>query len=108
MQATIVMMIALSGLGCQNAEPETPSVPPDASSPAPPAVAPLPSLNLAPLPSPYPADAAGQATNGDISEDNSFGECVRKTFCSFFIGRDPDVASMGQIEAAYHAGQYSR
>jgi hypothetical protein len=108
MQATVIMLIALSGLGCQNPNPVNdlapmPSVTSDSSRPIP---ASVPSYNAAPTA--YTAYTGGPGTFVEASDDLSFGECARKTFCSFFIGRDPDVPGAREIEAAYYAGLYSR
>ncbi len=173
MQGAVVMLLALSGLGCQNpkeappppppgaeagiaplptprpqagiAPPslptnrttagETPPPPPGAqgaaTSPAPdggPAdVAPPPAIPAAPPlgegtpnsgpsgvgetsfvpPPPYPVYSGGPFSALDVHEDNSFGGCLRNTFYSFFIGRDPNVPSARDIEAAYQSGLYN-
>ncbi len=119
MQATVVMLIALGGLGCQNpisdvsplppatgalAASDLPPLPPAASAPAGP-------YERYPVPS-YPApfgsmtDARWHGIGGDPSDDVSFGSCLRDTFCSFFIGRSPDVPSAREIEAIYNSGRY--
>lgn len=160
MQGALVMLLTLSGLGCQNPK-ESPPPPPGAeagiaalpaprtqagiappSSPVSPAapgnarpmspdggqadVAPLPSIPTAPPlgdgtaasgptgdgatsfvpPPPYPVYSGGPFSGLDVHEDNSFGGCARNTFWSFFIGRDPNVPSARDIEAAYQSGLY--
>jgi hypothetical protein len=105
MQATVVMLIALGGLGCQNPASDLPPLPPVTAGPAE-AAGEAPASALAPTP--YPSYVANPVITGDIPEDDSFRGCLRDTFCSFFIGRDPDVPTARQIEAAYYAGQYGR
>lgn len=162
MQGAVVMLLALSGLGCQNPkEAALPPPPPGAEAATtpsslsasrpqagetPPAplhgqdgvtptpgggsadVARPPSIPAAPPladgmppgsgpagegavtfvpPPPYPVYSGGPFTALDLHEDNSFGSCVRNTFWSFFIGRDPNVPSASEIEAAYQAGLYN-
>ncbi len=56
----------------------------------------------------YPLYGQGAAGYPDAADDESFGTCMRNTFCSFFIGRDPGIPTAAEIEAAYHAGLYNR
>lgn len=104
MQATVVMLLALGGLGCQNPASDLPPLPPVSGVPA------GQSLGSAPYYNPVPSGCATYAGcpgyGGDPSDDDSFGRCLRDTFCSFFIGRSPDVPSAREIEAAYHSGRY--
>ena len=137
MHATVVMLIALSGLGCQNPEgvsaPTSPAATPPAATPpatAPPAATPP----AATPPATAPPAEVGPAASGsgpisgydyappaygtfpsavcdcvaDPAGRDSLGRCLNDTFCSFIIGRSPDVPSVRQIEAAYCAGFYSR
>lgn len=108
MQATVVLLIALGGLGCQNPAADLPPVPSPAVQPAPiePAIA-TPATE--PAPPPYqPYLGASIFDTGEPPNNDSFGNCLRDTFCSFLIGRSPDVPSARQIEDAYRAGYYSR
>jgi hypothetical protein len=122
MHAVVVMLIALGGLGCQNpastAPPALPAVEVPASQPATPAVSPLSDVGpTAPLgdvsttdnapPPPYPVYSGGPFANAAVPEDDSFRTCLRNTFCSFFIGKDPGVPTAREIEAAYGAGLYN-
>ncbi len=117
MQATVLMLIALGGLGCQNPASDLPPIPPASAQPvapehpATPSVVP-PSATVPasePAPPPYPVYSGGNLFGSrDPSEYESFGDCVRDTICSFFIGRSPDVPSAREIEAAYRGGYYSR
>lgn len=142
MQAAIVMLFALSGIGCQNPTESTPpngaqstvmptpngvrstvTTPPNraqADVPPPPSIPDTPPLAESrripgpteddaanfELPPPYPVYSGGPFSALDV-EDDSFGTCVRKTFWSFIIGRDPDVPSACEIESAYRAGLYN-
>ena len=106
MQATVVMLIALGGLGCQNPVDNVPPIPPVAGQPAAPSTGSVPAYE--PAPSSYTPYYGGGFDSADPYDDESFGACVRDTFCSFFIGRSPDVPSARQIEAAYRAGYHSR
>jgi hypothetical protein len=122
MQAMVVMLIAFGGLGCQNPAGEMPPLPPVAGQPAvnEPALAspvvgqpaaPPPAVSVPayePAPTSYAPYYGGGFDTTDPSGQDSFRDCVRDTFCSFFIGRSPDVPSASQIEAAYRAGYYNR
>jgi len=106
MQATVVMLIALGGLGCQNPVSDRPPALPDAG---PSLASPSNAVStVSPAPSPYPVYTGARFDDSDESDDESFGSCVRNTFCSFFIGRDPGVPTARQIEAAYYSGQYNQ
>jgi hypothetical protein len=106
MQATVVMLIALGGLGCQNPVDDIPPIPPVANQPAAPSAAPVPADE--PAPPSYPRYYGAGFDSPGPGDDDSFGACLRDTICSFFIGRSPDVPSAHEIEAAYRAGYYSR
>jgi hypothetical protein len=136
MQAMVVMLIALGGLGCQNPASDVPPIPPAAGQPAAPSSGSVPAItgqraapssesvpavagqpaapspasvpSYDPAPSAYPAYYGAFYDGGDPMDDDSFGSYLRDTFCSFFIGRSPDVPSARQIEAAYRAGYYGR
>jgi hypothetical protein len=106
MHVTVLMLIALGGLGCQNPVDDVPPIPPVAGQPAAPSTGSVPAYE--PAPSTYTPYYGGGFDSADPYDDQSFGACVRDTFCSFFIGRSPDVPSARQIEAAYRAGYSSR
>jgi hypothetical protein len=106
MHATIVMMIALGGLGCQNPDGGVPPIPPIAGQPV--ATSGGSVAMGAPAPPSYATYYGGAFANAEFMVDDSFGDCLRDTICSFFIGRSPDVPSARQIEAEYRAGYYSR
>jgi hypothetical protein len=114
MQAMVVMLIALGGLGCQNPEEKVP-VPPPIAVPVPES-APVaeqpaaPSSETAPAyaPAPYPLPSYyGGPYPYDAPDDDSFGACLRDTLYSFVYGRSPGVPSVREIESAYRAGLYN-
>ena len=97
MQPSMVIAVLLASLGGDNKRDET--------------------LDLPPV---YPAEA-GAATNAYplYSEPSSFSgyytpparfgperasawDVARSTFCSYFLGRDPDVATPSEIEASVY------
>ncbi len=121
MQATLILMIAYSGLGCQNPEVDIIPIPPGLVRPAPagreivgapaprpgqPPMEPVEEARPSLAPSPY------QIGNHDLCEDpgehETFRDVVRETFWSFVIGRSPDVPSAREIEAAYRSGFYAQ
>ncbi len=133
MHATVVMLIIMGGLGCQNSPSLSPPAPLEAQAvsaqPPVPATAPLenvgptapllsdvgataplgdPGAADTPVPPPYPVYSGGPFAAFDRPEDDSFHTCMRNTFCSFFIGKDPGIPTARQIEAAYQAGQYNQ
>jgi hypothetical protein len=115
MQATVVMLIALGGMGCQNPVSDLPPVLPDVrqsagqpSTEASPVTSDSPAAPASPAPTAYPGTTQSPFDYADAADDESFGTCVRNTFCSFFIGRDPGIPTAAEIEAAYHAGQHNQ
>lgn len=121
MQATVILMIAFSGLGCQNPEVDIIPIPPNLVRPAPagreivgapaprpgqPSTTPIEESGPSLMPSPY------QAGNPDFCEDPgahvTFRDALRDTLWSFVIGRSPDVPSAQEIEAAYQSGFYAQ
>ena len=104
MHATVLMLLALGGLGCQNPVSDLPPIPPVASTPAGQSSAYV--APYGPAPSGYTTYVGGQGFHGEPSDEDSFGRCLRDTFCSFFIGRDPDVPSAREIEADYYSGRH--
>jgi hypothetical protein len=109
MQATVLMLIALGGLGCQNAAGDLPPIPPVAAETA----APPPSVEIPPptynrVPADYPYYTASPSMMDDVAYDESFGRCVRSTFWSLIRGRDADVPTAHQIEGEYYASSYGR
>jgi hypothetical protein len=99
MQAAIVVAIALTGLGCQNKEDESNDIPPVFSS-----------INDTEA-TPYPQYTSASSYSGfyprNFSDDVSdvyptHWDAMRATFCSFFLGRDPDVITTAEIEASVY------
>ncbi len=106
MQATVVLLIALGGLGCQNPATDQPPALPDVRQ-----AAGQPSNDLSStsaVPALYPAYIGLPSPDPGAEDDESFGRCMRNTICSFFLGRDPDVRTAREIESAYYAGYYDR
>ncbi len=102
MQVSVVMVMALSGLGCQNKGCDTSPAPQiyQASSQC--------ASNVYPgsfAPSGHPAYSPGSC-GVDHTSDYTFRGAVRSTLWSFIIGRDPDVASVREIEATFYSGGY--
>jgi len=93
MQGAMVILIALSGLGCQNRAVDA------GNPPAPPS--PIVSSEVDPFPSnaippPYPSYyPVGDPNSADITRQGA----LRKTLWSFFLGRDPEVRTPREIEA---------
>jgi len=102
MQISVVMVMALSGLGCQNkgCDPvPTPQIS-YVGSPCASNVYPGSTASTG-----YPAYASGG--NGVATPlDYTFHGSVRSTLWSFILGRDPDVASVREIEATFYSGGY--
>jgi hypothetical protein len=102
MQVSVMMVMALSGLGCQNKECEvfpTPQISHASSSCA---------TNMHPgsaAPSGYPAYAPG-GYGVTTPLDYTVHGAMRSTLWSFILGRDPDVASVRDIEATFDSGRY--
>jgi hypothetical protein len=102
MQTSVVMLMVLSGLGCQNKGCDASSTPQTCSTSSPCATN---AYAGSTGPSGYPAYAAGSygvATPLDYTVHGA----VRSTLWSFVIGRDPDVASAREIEATFDSGGY--
>ena len=97
MQGSILMLIAFSGLGCQNPTVDASQMPAAPSA----TVAPVARLWRRFRGRPprrriryFPEDYSSFDIDNRTPWDN-----MRATFCSFFIGRDPDVPTPRQIEA---------
>jgi hypothetical protein len=101
MQAAIVMLMALSGLGCQNKPADLTDLPPvlapasSAESPAPEA----PTTETTTTPPPYPRYFP--ETYPDIEDlySTHLG-IMTATLYSFVFGHDPGIASAQEIEAS--------
>ena len=101
MQGAIVMLMALSGLGCQNlgspvvASPQT-TCSSSAQFPA--------NVSTGPVAAPgYPA-CYGSHDTGYDSLGYSARSAWRATLWSFVLGHDPDVPTVREIEASLNSG----
>jgi hypothetical protein len=105
MQATVVLLMALSGLGCQNKPSTVVDTPPALPSAS--AGSSYPLMREA-GPSPYAAHASALYTPyHPLEGPNGFWDSMRDTCYSFFHGRSPGVPSPREIEASvyqYDAG----
>jgi hypothetical protein len=105
MQGAIVMLLALSGLGCQN---KGCNVSPTAQTMG------YASARAVANGCPSPVGpSVGPAWNvshdsGDDSSGYSCRDVLRSTLWSFVIGRDPDVRSAREIEASVYSGGSGR
>jgi hypothetical protein len=102
MQGALVMLFALSGLGCQNKT--------DDSGQVPPLVIPIeiPEANPAPgstTPRPYPQYFDLSSAGIETAEPTHW-EVLRATLWSFVLGRDPDVMTAREIEESVYGYGY--
>src|SRR5262249_44881168 len=100
MQGSVVMLIALSGLGCEHKSCDVLQAPPTVDGRYG-AHADYPTL----APSGHPAYAPLHYSGGDASGDSHRGS-LRATLWSFVLGRDPDVPTAREIEATFSSGGY--
>ena len=104
MQGAIVMLMALSGLGCQNRSNDVGDAPTASTTVVTPSVDPIPGYTTPP---PYPRYFPENDSNVEWGYRTPW-DAMRATFCSFFLGRDPDVPTAREIEASvfgYGSGQ---
>jgi hypothetical protein len=98
MQTTVVMVLALSGLGCQNKGCEVFATPPvvnrgyDSNVPA-----------WSGVPSGHPTFSGSTCGVGDSSDYP--GGRLRSTLWSFVLGRDPEVPSARELECSFYSGR---
>jgi hypothetical protein len=98
MQGAFVMLMALSGLGCQNKISDSGELPAAVSPIVSPAVNPAASATTPP---PYPQYF--NIGSGDTeTADPDHWEVLRSTLWSFVLGRDPDVMTAREIEASVY------
>jgi hypothetical protein len=102
MQGAIVMLMALSGLGCQNKIIDKGELPTSVSPIVSAAANPAPSSTNPP---PYPQYF--NIGSGDTeTADPTHWEILRSTLWSFVLGRDPDVMTAREIEASIYGYGY--
>jgi hypothetical protein len=104
MQATVVLLVALSGLGCHNKTCDVIDLPPTSSCYGGGDSIVYPSHDT---PSPYSAYSSGPNSGYDPPQEAGFGGALLDTLYSFFHGRSPGVPSVREIEASaygYRAG----
>jgi hypothetical protein len=99
MQGSILMLIALSGLGCQNPTVDASQMPAAPSATVAPVAPALEAIPGSAAPPPYPRYFPENYNSFEEIDNRTPWDNMRATFCSFFIGRDPDVPTPRQIEA---------
>jgi hypothetical protein len=102
MQGPVVLLIALSGLGCDHKSCGV--------FPAPAALDGHYGAHayfLSPALSGYPAYSPSPYSCGDAS-GHSRGANLRGTLCSFVLGRDPDVPTAREIQATFNWAGYGQ
>jgi len=98
MQGAMVLLMALSGLGCQNRSDGLADAPKAPSAVVAPSVDALPGYTTPPpYPSYYP-EIDANVESGYRTPWNA----MRATFCSFFLGKDPDAPTAREIEASVY------
>jgi hypothetical protein len=102
MHASVVMVMALSGLGCQNKDCAPSPIPRIYYGSSQYTTNAYPGIVGQPA---YTAYGPGGYRIGH-PEDYTFHGAVRSTLWSFVLGRDPDVASVREIEATFYSGGY--
>ena len=102
MQVSVVMLMAISGLGCQNKGCDASPTPQTCYTSSQCATNAYPGSFA---PSGYPAYAPGSYGVATPLDYTAHG-AVRSTLWSFVLGRDPDVASVREIEATFYSGGY--
>jgi hypothetical protein len=98
MQGAFVMLMALSGLGCQNKVNDPVELPPPVSPIVSPAANPVPTSTTPP---PYPQYFDLRAAEAEMIEPTHW-DTLRSTLWSFILGRDPDVMTAREIEASVY------
>jgi hypothetical protein len=104
MQGTIVMLIALSGLGCQNKPCGAVPVPLTSYGSGDWSAA-----NGYPNAGAHPGYPAYVARRDSGCDGSGYpGGALRSTLWSFVLGRDPDVPTAREIEATFDSGGYDQ
>jgi hypothetical protein len=104
MQGTVVMLIALSGLGCQNKP--CGALPGTLTSYGSGDWSAANGYSNAVAQPGYPAYVARPDSGYDHS--GYPGGALRSTLWSFVLGRDPDVPTAREIEATFNSGGYDQ
>jgi hypothetical protein len=102
MQGAMVMLMALSGLGCQNKIDDSGGLPTAISPIVSPAT--TPALGAV-TPPPYPQYVVSGFDDTQAGDTNHWG-VLRSTLYSFVIGHDPDVMTAREIEASAYGYGY--
>jgi len=104
MQASFVMMMALSGLGCQNKSCDA-SVAPAGYDASGQCATHVHASSVAP--SGYPASSAGRSIDNSV-QSYTLHSSIRSTLWSLVLGHDPDgVPTVAEIEASLASGAYN-
>jgi hypothetical protein len=104
MQASFVLMMALSGLGCQNKSCDS-SVAPASYYASGQCAAHIHAGSVAP--SGFPTSSASHY-GSDHYAGYDLRSSIRSTLWSFVLGHDPDgVPTVAEIEAGLESGRYS-
>ena len=102
MQGAIVMLMALSGLGCDNPSSHLDDLPTSGS--------PIVSRDVNPVPTPttpLPYSRSYVPVSGDTEiADTTHSSVLRSTLYSFVLGHDPDVMTAREIEASAYGYGY--
>ncbi len=103
MHSAMVIAVLLASLGSDNKRDETLDLPPVYGAEAGPSTNPYPVFS-------EPSSFSGYYTPPArfAPDPTSRWDMLRSTFCSYFLGRDPDVATPSQIETAVYGYRTGR
>ena len=102
MSGTVVLVVALGGLGCQNKACGVFPAPQSCNCSGGACPAPVYASSAGPLG--YSAHVTGECSGDDAS--GYPGGALRATLISFILGRD-DVPTVHEIESSFYSGRYS-
>jgi hypothetical protein len=102
MQGAVVMLMALSGLGCQNKISDSGEIPAVVSPIVSPVANPAP---VATTPPAYPQYLVPGSGDTETADTTHWG-VLRSTLCSFVLGHDPDVTTAREIEQSVYGYGY--
>ena len=103
----VVLVMALSGLGCHNLDGDVAPALPGYHASAQSGVGGYTGAVAPAVQQHYPAHSAGHS-HGDGSSGADFGGQVHSTLYSFVFGHDPDVPLIRDIESNLESGEYER